>query len=108
MIAASIPPGTDLERVETAAGIISFICQNDTYTTEGSYYNKPYGVFIQREYSCAGATRALGLVLNYMGFSWSHINENQWTHQWCELMMDGQKGYADGMGGFAGYGEYPY
>ncbi len=108
MIAASIGPGTDLERVSYAAGIVAFICANDTYTTEGSYYNKPEGVFIRREYSCAGATRALGLVLNYMGYSWTHINENQWTHQWCELMMDGQKGYADGMGGFAGYGAYPY
>lgn len=108
MIAASIGPGTDLERVSYAAGIVAFICQNDTYTTEGSYYNKPEGVFIQRQYSCAGSTRALGLVLNYMGYSWTHINENQWTHQWCELTMDGQKGYADGMGGFAGYGAYPY
>lgn len=108
MIAASIGPGTDLERVSYAAGIVAFICMNDTYTTEGSYYNKPEGVFIKREYSCAGATRALGLVLNYMGYSWTHINENQWTHQWCELTMDGQKGYADGMGGFAGYGDYPY
>lgn len=108
MIAASIGPGTDLERVNYAASIVAFICANDTYTTEGSYYNKPEGVFIRREYSCAGATRALGLVLNYMGYSWSHVNENQWTHQWCELMMDGQKGYADGMGGFAGYGAFPY
>lgn len=35
-----------------------------------------------------------------------YVNENQYTHQWCELKMDGKKGYADGMGGIAGYGKY--
>ncbi len=34
-----------------------------------------------------------------------HVNENKWVHQWCILTMDGQTGYADGMGDIAGYGE---
>lgn len=41
------------------------------------------------------------------GFSWQHMNPNQWTHQWCALTMDGQPGWADGMGGIADYGDYP-
>lgn len=56
-------------------------------------------------YTCAGSTRALGRVLDYMGYSWQHVNENKWSHQWCIVTMDGQTGYADGMGGIAGYGE---
>ena len=56
-------------------------------------------------YTCAGTTRALGRVLDYMGYSWQHVNENKWSHQWCIVTMDGQAGYADGMGGIAGYGE---
>jgi len=40
-----------------------------------------------------------------MGYSWQHVNENKWSHQWCIVTMDGQTGYADGMSGIAGYGE---
>ena len=39
-----------------------------------------------------------------MGFTWQHTNENQNRHQWCIVTMDGQTGFADGMGGIAGYG----
>ena len=56
-------------------------------------------------YTCAGTTRALGRVLDYMGYGWQHVNENKWVHQWCIMTMDGQTRYADGMGGIAGYGE---
>ena len=45
------------------------------------------------EYSCAGATRALGMVLECMGYKWEHVNPNQWTHQWCKVTMDGQAGW---------------
>ena len=76
--------------------------------TAGSDYYTAYGVFIKGESSCAGCTRALGMVLEEMGYSWKHVNENQWTHQWVELTMDGQVGYADGQVGLAGYGTYPF
>ena len=56
------------------------------------------GVFVAGVYTCAGTTRALGRVLDYMGYSWQHVNENKWSHQWCIVTMDGQAGYADGMG----------
>ncbi len=39
-----------------------------------------------------------------MGYSWVHTNEHLDKHQWYVLTMDGQVGFADGMGGFAGYG----
>lgn len=97
---------TDLARVKAAAKIVSCYCGYSTYTMEGPDYATPYGVFIQGEYSCAGATRALGLILDYMNLPWTHINPNQYTHQWLELEMDGHKGFADGQGGFADYGEY--
>ncbi len=99
--------GSDLERVAVAAEIVSIFCANCEYTTEGTDYREAYGVFIKGEYSCAGATRALGMVLDCMGIKWKHINENQWTHQWCEVTIDGEIGFADGMVGWAGYGEHP-
>lgn len=107
-IADSIPPGSDLERVQAAAQIVAGYCSRAVYTTEDPDYCTAYGVFCKGVYTCAGSTRALGMVLECMGFRWGHVNPNMWTHQWCEVTMDGQLGYADGMGGVAGYGEYPY
>lgn len=107
-IADSIPAGSDLERVRAAAAAVAGYCSRGTYTSEESDYNTAYGVFCKGVNTCAGATRALGLVLDCMGYSWTHMNPNQWTHQWCELTMDGQKGWADGMGGLADYGEFPF
>lgn len=108
-IAAGIgTQGTDLERVAKAAQAVSAYCSKATYTTEGSDYSQAYGVFIKGEYSCAGATRALGMVLECMGYKWEHVNPNQWTHQWCKVTMDGQAGWADGQIGMAGYGEHPF
>lgn len=110
MIADSCSNGmeTDLDRVSAAAEVVAFICSHDNYTMKGDYYDTAYGVFVKGEYSCAGSTRALGLVLDYMGYAWTHENEHLYTHQWNILVMDGQIGYADGMAGVAGYGEHFY
>lgn len=105
-IASVIPSDyTDLGRVSIAARIVAYYCSFDVYTMDGTDYRTPFGVFVKGEYSCAGATRALGLVLDCMGYQWTHVNENQYGHQWCSLYMDGQLGWADGQVGLAGYGE---
>lgn len=106
-IADGIGPGTDLERVSAAAQAVSAYYSRGVHKESGPYYSTPYGVFIAGESSCAGCTRALGMVLSCMGYSWEHVNENQWTHQWVRLTMDGQIGYADGQVGWAGYGSHP-
>ena len=98
---------TDLERVSKAAEVVSIYCQQAEYTNDDPDYRTPYGVFVKGVYTCAGATRAMGMVLELMGFQWEHVNENQWSHQWCVLTMDGQEGYADGQVGWAGYGKHP-
>lgn len=106
-IASVIPTDrSDLERVSIAAQIVSYYCSFCYYTMDGKDYRTPFGVFVKGEYSCAGATRALGLVLSCMGHEWTHVNENQYSHQWCELYMDGQLGYADGQIGVVGYGAH--
>lgn len=100
--------GSDLDRVYIASQIVYAYCQDCYYTTEGKDYREAHGVFIKGEFSCAGSTRALGMVLDCMGIKWTHVNPNQWTHQWCSVKIDGKTGWADGMIGMAGYGEYPY
>lgn len=104
-IADSIGDGTDIDRVLAAAKAVGNYCKQGTYTTEGSDYYTAYGVFISGEHSCAGSTRALGMVLDCMGYEWEHVNENQWKHQWCQLEMDGRMGAADALYnyGAAGY-----
>ncbi len=97
---------TDLDKVQAASWIVAELSSQCTYGSDPQkYYRSPYGVFYAGVYTCAGSTRALGRVLDYMGYSWQHVGENQNRHQWCVLTMDGQIGYADGMGGIAGYGE---
>ena len=98
---------TDLQRVNAAAAVVASYADNCTYGVDANkYYRSPYGVFVTGNYTCAGTTRALGRVLDYMGYSYTHMNENKWSHQWNVLVMDGQIGYADGMAGYAGYGDY--
>ena len=101
---------TDLDKVSAAGWLIyyNFILPGNYGNDANKYYRSPYGVFITGNNTCAGGTRALGRVLDYMGYEWSHANENQWTHQWCVLMMDGQQGYGDSMGFGSGYGTHPY
>lgn len=97
----------DIEKVAYASGIVQAYCALGTYTTEGQMYRTAYGVFIGREYSCAGATRALGLILDYMGITWYHKNINQWADQWCQVIVDGEEGFADPTYPLAGYGKHP-
>ncbi len=94
---------SDIERVKMAAHIVSHYSKFCTYTMSGPDYSSAYGVFVKGEYSCAGSTRALGLVLNCMGYQWRHVNENQYSHQWCELDINGQVIIADGQTGQVGY-----
>lgn len=97
---------TDLARVNAAAQVAAYYSSGCKYGSDAKgHYRSPYGVFIDNVYTCAGSTRACGRILDYMGYSWTHANENQNTHQWCELTMDGKKGYADGMAGIADYGD---
>lgn len=97
---------TDYKRISAAASYVSDYCSLCEYgADETNYYRSPYGVFVAGVYTCAGSTRALGRVLDYMGYTWQHANENQNSHQWCIVTMDGQLGWADGMAGAAGFGD---
>ena len=96
-----------MEKVALAADAVSYYSSRATYTNSDPDYATPYGVFVKGVYTCAGSTRALGMVLDYLGFDWKHVNENQYTHQWCELIVDGKKVYADGQANLVGYGTHP-
>lgn len=99
---------TDYEKANAAAAYVSNLCNYTPYTSEDPDYRTPYGILVCKAYTCAGTTRAVGLILDQLGIAWVHANENQWTHQWNIITdMDGLGvGWADGMIGLADYGEY--
>jgi len=98
---------TDLERIAKAARIVNNYVAAGTYTSWVPGYNQPFGTLVTFYSTCAGSTRAMGLVLEYMGFEWYHQGEDQWNHQWCVVYdVDGQTAFADASEyGIAGYGE---
>ena len=107
--------GDHIKMVAYATGIVKAYCDLGTYTTEGKIYRTAYGVFIGGQYSCAGATRALGLILDYLDaiatddppLKWVHVNENKWDDQWCQIVCDKHEAYADPIQPWAGYGKHP-
>lgn len=85
-------PLADMSREEQLYGIASALrymvdSGKVTYTTSQTHYNDPYGYFALGISSCAGCTRATGLCLNMLGIPYEHVNENQWSHQWCRVPM---------------------
>lgn len=97
---------TDLDRVRAAAEYVCEQINGEKYGFDSNnYYCTPYGVLVAGVFTCAGTTTTLGRILDYMGYEWYHVNENQYLHQWCTLVMDGKVGYACGMAGLAGYGD---
>lgn len=107
---------TKLEQVQYAAYLVAQYAWGAEYTNEDKDYRTAYGVFIKGVYTCAGTARALGMVMEEMGYEWKHVNANKYTHQWVEITIDGKKVWADAfptllIGGkeeMAGYGNYPY
>ena len=78
------------------------------YTTSIQHYNDPYGYFCVGVSSCAGCARATGLCLNMLGISYEHVNENQWSHQWCRVNVDGTYWICDPYGLYVGQEPSPY
>lgn len=78
------------------------------YSMETDHYNDPYGYFIQGSASCAGCTRATGLCLNILGIPYEHVHENQYTHQWCRVNVNGTYWICDPYGLYCGPEPAPY
>jgi len=57
------------------------------YSETDPHYNDVYGFYVLNVASCAGATRAVGLCLNILGIPYTHVNENEWSHQWCRVKI---------------------
>lgn len=78
------------------------------YSTDESHYNDPYGYFVTGVASCAGCARATGLCLDILGIPYEHVNENQWSHQWCRVDMGDSYWICDAYGLYVGPEPTPY
>ncbi len=78
------------------------------YSMSTPHYNDPYGYFILGTASCAGCARATGLCLNILGMPYEHVNENQYSHQWCRVNIDGTYWICDAYGLYCGPEPAPY
>lgn len=109
-----VTPYAKLSREEQLYGIaVSLRAMVDSgeviYSTSDPHYNDPYGYFVAGVSSCAGCTRATGLCLSVLGIPYEHVNENQWSHQWCRVKMnDGSYWICDAYGLYCGPEPAPY
>ena len=73
-----------------------------------NFGNEAYAALVLHKAACSGVCKGVMMLCEETGLECRHINANQWTHQWCIINnMDGQRGWADGQAGIAGYGEHP-
>ena len=107
-----VTPLARLTREEQLTGIATALREmfdnGMSYSMETPHYNDPYGYFIQGVASCAGCTRATGLCLNMLGIPYEHVNENQYSHQWCRVNLSGTYWICDAFGLYCGPEPAPY
>ena len=101
------------EELDMLSGImdeINSIYNSGTHSEKDAHYNNVYGVFVLKRASCAGVTRAVCLCMTILGISYEHVNENQWTHQWCRAFVKSENAYyiLDAQGGYMGEEVKPY
>lgn len=108
-----VTPLIGLSEEEQLVGIASalrtmFDSGQVIYSTNIQHYNDPYGYLVIGAASCAGCTRTTGLCLNMLGISYEHVNENQWSHQWCRINISGTYWICDAYGLYVGPEPEPY
>ena len=120
------PVINEIQMVAYATGVVQAYCKAGTELTReevaasnSKVYRTAYGVFCAHEFTSAGATRALGLILDYLDadihrdypdappIKWVHVNANTWNLQFCQIACNNHEAYADAINGIAGYGKHP-
>ena len=101
-----VTPAGDLSKKQKLQYVTSalreFFDKNMSYTSNKPHYNDPYGYLCLKRASCAGCARTTGLCLNILGIKFEHVNENQWSHQWCRVKVGKSYWIADPYGLYCG------
>ena len=99
---------TEEQLIGIAKSLRAMVDSGMVYSMSAPHYNDPYGYFILHTASCAGCTRATGLCLNILGIPYEHVNENQYSHQWCRVNVNGTYWICDAYGLYCGPEPAPY
>ncbi len=62
---------------------------SEAYKT--NYGNEAYAALILKKAACSGRCKAVTLLCDAAGLKSKHINQNQWTHQWNKIQVEGGK-----------------
>ena len=89
---------TKEQQLYYVAKAVNLEYQLTTYDDTTEHYGDPYGVLIEKRATCSGCTRTVGLCLNILGFSYEHVNEGEWTHQWARVKVGDIYWVVDGDG----------
>ena len=107
-----VEPLIGLERSEQLVWIATYLRiifeSGMTYSMSAPHYNDPYGYLILGAASCAGCAKATGMCLNILGIPYEHVNEGQYSHQWCRVYVDGEYWICDAYGLYVGPEPAPY
>jgi putative cell wall-binding protein len=103
---------SDYDRLEVAARFVGFYSRLSWYAYDYTWSNPRWpnhwtadAVLSTGYWTCAGTTRALGLVLDKMGYSWKFVNRNLNVHQWNLVYTGSGTYWADGQLGDVGTGD---
>ncbi len=96
--------GLDIrDQLQVLYAELRYMSENEvSYSMDAPHYSDPYGFFVDKAASCAGATRAVGLCLNQLGIPYEHVREGDYAHQWCRINVDGIYWICDPYGMFVG------
>lgn len=78
------------------------------YSASAPHRDDPYGYFVQKVSSSAGAARTVGLCLNILAIPYEHVNEDTQGHQWCRVKVGSEYWICDAYGLYCGPEPAPY
>lgn len=100
------------QQLVCASEAINRYMTNATYSMAGPDYAYPRGLLVMGVYTCAGTASTAVRVAQMMGYPATHTNIRQNTHQWADVIVNGEHWIMDPYGPIAakkipGNFEYP-
>lgn len=107
-----IKPG--MSDYQKAEAIFNYLSNNvatqgnqSTEAYQTNFGNEAYAALVLKIAACSGFCKAVTLLCNEAGLRSQHINQNEWTHQWNLVYINGEWIVLDAQGGIFGGTRHP-
>lgn len=107
-----IKPG--MSDYQKAEAIFNYLHNNvatqgnqSTEAYKTNFGNEAYAALVLKIAACSGFCKAVTLLCNEAGLRSQHINQNEWTHQWNLVYINGEWIVLDAQGGIFGGTRHP-